>query len=260
MAEKEKIAASELLSEHVRSSDHVLVIGPNNSPLCDPSAMFLSMHMHGGKGTLTLLDNKSPTLQAKLRQQIGRITRSGRSPPRNLIALGKKLDDTMFREQFEYENMAALGDPYQYAKEIRDWKTGGFQLKTPRVLISDARRIKKPDNSMDVVFEHGSMPWIRDVEGPLREYLRVVRPGGRVIIFTNDKTGKADHEHLRSLFSPFLGKTGSRPRGGICDQIAKVTEHAFYPAYSALGTFQRSHKAGTVNFEKLSPLALKMFV
>ncbi len=232
MVEREELkAASDILKEHVHPDSHVLVIGPNFSPMLDPSSFYLSAHLSHRKGRLTLLDNKSTDLLYLTRAKLARLRKGGKLPSRKIAELHRKL---ILGDQDRDDNPAGVGDPHTYGNCIRAWKRIGFPMKSPRILISDARKIELPSNSVDVVFEHGTLPWLRNTPRALAEYLRVVRPGGKVIIFTNDRATDI-HDELKALLSEVAGEKQAKLReDDFRRSIARVSEHEFVPAYSIL--------------------------
>jgi len=73
--------------------------------------------------------------------------------------------------------------------------------------VEDAQALSFPDNSFDLVVCHFGLMFLADKQKGIREALRVLKPGGRFIFSTWDKT-----EHiplLRSVFNgvilPYLG-------------------------------------------------------
>jgi len=57
-------------------------------------------------------------------------------------------------------------------------------------LISNAARIKLPDSSVDMVFCHQTFHHIVDQESAIKEFYRVLKPGGTVIIATPDRSAR----------------------------------------------------------------------
>jgi len=59
-----------------------------------------------------------------------------------------------------------------------------------RIVQADVRHLPMPDNSLDLVFALGVLPWLDDPVAAIREMARVTRPGGYVLV-------SADHSvHL----------------------------------------------------------------
>ncbi|MFH1246806.1 MAG: class I SAM-dependent methyltransferase [Candidatus Micrarchaeota archaeon] len=252
MSEKEIVVASDILRKHIKPEEHVLAIGPNFSPMLDPSSFFLSTHLLHKRGKLTLLDNKSTALLDLTVKKMAQLERAGNRPSKKVVELHRKL---AVGDHDRFDNIAGVGDPHAYGEYMRSFRRAGFSIKLPRIVISDARRIQLPDNSVDVVFEHGTLPWLENTPRALAEYLRVVRPGGKVIIFTNDHYPKF-HDELKRLLTGEKKPSVDRPAHSRL--IASVTEHAFLPAYSAL-SFVRSVDPEHVKLDRLDPNALSFF-
>lgn len=254
MKQGEIVAASDVLREHIRPDAHVLAIGPNCSPMLDPSSFFLSTHLSHPKGKLTLLDNKSTALLDLTEKKLQALEQAGKHPSRKIVELHRKL---ALGDRDRDDNPAGVGDPHAYGGYIRAFRRAGFPIKLPRLIISDAKKIEIPDNSVDVVFEHGTLPWLKNTPKALAEYLRVVRPGGKVIIFTNDHM-PTFHDELKKILAVVKSKTGKRTKDDPTRLIASVSEHSFVPAYSAL-SFIRSADPKRVKFDQLDPMSLKFF-
>jgi len=251
---KEKLVASDILREHVKPDEHVLIVGANFDPLIDPSAFYLSTHLSRGKGQLTLLDNKSTELLNLTRRKLEQLRRAGTSPNEKLVTLAAKLRRG---DQDRFDNPAGLGDPHAYGHTIRSWKQAGFPMKSPRILISDARQIELPPNSVDVVFEHGALPWIENVSGAVTEYLRVAKPGGKVIVFTNDRYPKI-HEELKALLARATKRRSKGKSDDPLQQIERVSEYEFLPAYDGR-PFIRSLDSDKIKLDRLDPKSLVFF-
>jgi len=65
-----------------------------------------------------------------------------------------------------------------------------------RIVQADVRHLPMPDNSLDLVFALGVLPWLDDPVAAIREMARVTRPGGYVLV-------SADHSvHLDEVLDP----------------------------------------------------------
>jgi ubiquinone/menaquinone biosynthesis C-methylase UbiE len=78
----------------------------------------------------------------------------------------------------------------------------------PRVTarIGDIHAIPFPDRTFELVVALGVLPWLPQVETPLREMSRVLRPGGHMIVSVDTLW------QLRQLADPFLNPLMRTPR------------------------------------------------
>lgn len=78
---------------------------------------------------------------------------------------------------------------------------------SPLVVQGDARRVPFAARTFDTVYAHRMLNDTGDVDGVLAEIARVLRPGGRVLVFTRARPGEGDRldrangtERLRRWF------------------------------------------------------------
>jgi SAM-dependent methyltransferase len=98
-------------------------------------------------------------------------------------------------------------DPVQImldATRNRAVETGVDSRVTTR--IGDVHALPFPEESFDLVLALGVLPWLPQVEKPLREMSRVLRPGGRMIVSVDAKW------QLCGFVDPFLNPLLRGPR------------------------------------------------
>ena len=138
--------------------------------------------------------------------------------------------------------------------------------------VADAEALPYEDNSFDLVVGHAVIHHIPDVEGSLREVLRVLRPGGRFVIAGEPTTiGHWYARHLgrltwevatRATRLPFLRDTWAREQAELDESSraaaleAVVDLHTFDPQELA-ETARRAgaERVGTATEELLSAFA-----
>ena len=55
-----------------------------------------------------------------------------------------------------------------------------------RIIRADVRQLPMADNSFDLVFALGVLPWLNDTHAAVREMARATRPGGYVLVTTDN--------------------------------------------------------------------------
>jgi ubiquinone/menaquinone biosynthesis C-methylase UbiE len=65
-----------------------------------------------------------------------------------------------------------------------------------RIVLADVRHLPMPDNSFDLVFALGVLPWLDDAVAAVREMARVTRPGGYVLVSAENSV------HLDEILDP----------------------------------------------------------
>lgn len=65
-----------------------------------------------------------------------------------------------------------------------------------RIGRADVRRLPMPNNSFDLVFALGVLPWLEDPLAAVREMARVTRPGGYVLVTADNSV------HLEEILDP----------------------------------------------------------
>jgi len=65
-----------------------------------------------------------------------------------------------------------------------------------RIVRADIRHLPMPNDSFDLVFALGVLPWLNDTLAAVREMARVTRPGGYVLITADNNL------HLDEIFDP----------------------------------------------------------
>jgi SAM-dependent methyltransferase len=73
--------------------------------------------------------------------------------------------------------------------------------------VADIHAIPFADGAFDLVVSLGVLPWLPQIAPPLREMVRVLAPGGRLIVSMDARW------QLRHLFDPMLSPLTARPRG-----------------------------------------------
>jgi ubiquinone/menaquinone biosynthesis C-methylase UbiE len=87
-----------------------------------------------------------------------------------------------------------------------------------RTLRADALDIPIADASFDVAVAVGLLPWVEDPRRALREMARLVRPGGYVLVTTDNRYGisrlldPAWHPNARAAIRRFRRRLGQSPR------------------------------------------------
>lgn len=66
------------------------------------------------------------------------------------------------------------------------------RARSPRVLAADARRLPFAASAFDTVCAHRMLNDTGDVDGVLAEIVRVLRPGGRLVVFTRAREAGGD--------------------------------------------------------------------
>lgn len=92
---------------------------------------------------------------------------------------------------------------------------------------ADINAIPFPDAQFDLVICLGVLPWLADIETPLDELSRVLKPGGHLIVTHDTKW------QLRQIFDPFHTPILRRPRefaGRLLGRPWGVRSHTMNPA------------------------------
>lgn len=76
--------------------------------------------------------------------------------------------------------------------------------------VMDAARLELPDASFDVAFLHLILAVIPDPESCIREAARVVRPGGRLVVFDKFLADAAQPSMARRLLDPLANLVATR--------------------------------------------------
>lgn len=111
--------------------------------------------------------------------------------------------------------------------------------------VGDAHQLDFPDGSFDVVIAHTVISHVSDPAAVLKEMARVVRPGGRVVIFDGDYASLTyacpDHDFGQQMDAALANATFNNPR--IMRELPKLLpgfdlelQHAWGDAVAEIGT------------------------
>lgn len=73
--------------------------------------------------------------------------------------------------------------PHVYAFDIEKDRAEAALQRVPNVHVAAAEAIPYPDNTFDLILSNEVIEHVRDDQAAMKEMVRVLRPGGRVIIF-----------------------------------------------------------------------------
>lgn len=79
-----------------------------------------------------------------------------------------------------------------------------------KIAVMDAEALDLPDNSFDVVVAQYVVTAVPDPEAALDEFVRVVRPGGEIVITTRIGAGKGLRGGIEKTLMPITSKLGWR--------------------------------------------------
>ncbi len=90
----------------------------------------------------------------------------------------------------------------------------GSWLRRPRCVCGDAEQLPLADQSVDLIFSNATLQWCNDLEGALREFLRVLRPDGLLLFSTY---GPATLQELRASWAAVDGTPHVSPFADLHD-------------------------------------------
>src|SRR4029078_8094754 len=77
--------------------------------------------------------------------------------------------------------------------------------------VMDAERMALPDGSFDVVVPQFVITAAPNPEGTLKEYTRVIRPGGEIILVNHIGAEAGPRRAFEVCFAPIARRLGGRP-------------------------------------------------
>ncbi len=158
MARQERITLGELFDAHIKPRHNVVCIGAYTGPHNDPSLLKATLITTRGKGSATLVDSQVDGFFQRLseRQQKRKLSPMQRKILKRLTALPHQ----------------GSGDPLQYLRAIRTFRSKGIRLKMPKLKIANATKTGFDGKQFDVLVDAGSLPWIHIAENDLRTSTR----------------------------------------------------------------------------------------
>jgi len=77
-------------------------------------------------------------------------------------------------------------------------------------VVGSADTLPFPDNSFDAILAFFMLYHMSDIQQTLREWHRVLKPGGRLLVATSSQTNRPKHKAMKLLIESMLGKKAPR--------------------------------------------------
>jgi SAM-dependent methyltransferase len=129
---------------------------------------------------------------AAVRGEPSYVWRAGQERRLQMIAQWAKLEDArvlvdgcgvgMYAAQFRQRYT-----PHVQAFDIEAERVQQAQIETPHALIAAAEYLPYPDDYFDTILSHEVLEHVTDDRAAVAEMVRVLRPGGRVVIFAPNR-------------------------------------------------------------------------
>jgi SAM-dependent methyltransferase len=129
---------------------------------------------------------------AAVRGEPSYVWRAGQERRLQMIAQWAKLEDArvlvdgcgvgMYAAQFRQRYT-----PHVQAFDIEAERVQQAQIETPYALIAAAEYLPYPDDYFDTILSHEVLEHVTDDRAAVAEMVRVLRPGGRVVIFAPNR-------------------------------------------------------------------------
>lgn len=134
----------------------------------------------------------SPSELAALRGEPSYVWRAGQERRLGMIARWAALDDACVLIAGCGVGMyaAEIGRRYRArveAFDIEQERVAEARETTPHALVAAAEAIPYADNRFDTILSHEVLEHVQDDRAAVREMMRVLRPGGRVVIFVPNR-------------------------------------------------------------------------
>jgi ubiquinone/menaquinone biosynthesis C-methylase UbiE len=120
--------------------------------------------------------------QQRLCTTLGWVTRIARAREARALEIGCGTGACSIALAKRAYFVVALDPVQSMLKQTRDRAIAAGQEYRVRTSLGDVRSIPFPNDTFDVVIALGVLPWLHSIEEPLREIVRVLRPGGHLII------------------------------------------------------------------------------
>ena len=133
-----------------------------------------------------------PSELAALRGEPSYVWRAGQERRLSMIARWTQLDGaTVLIDGCGVGMYAAeIGKRYDARVEAFDIefeRVGEARVDTPSAVVAAAEAVPYPDNRFDTILSHEVLEHVDDDRAAVREMVRVLRPGGRIIIFAPNR-------------------------------------------------------------------------
>lgn len=103
---------------------------------------------------------------------------------------GLEINDGMFRESVEMQKKESLQPPIEF-------------------IVGSADNLPFPDKSFDIVLAFFMLYHMPDIQKTLREWKRVLKDNGKVLISTGSQLNKPKHKQFKKMVEVLIGKTAS---------------------------------------------------
>ncbi len=175
--------ASDVIKEYVKPHHTVVAVGCNDSPRIDPSALYAGTLLTTGR--LLLLDNQSHITWWAAGVKLGERSAFGKTPARRLVEI---------HENTYGDAYSGNGDNVAYRQAVQKLRTRGMRVKLPVPVWGDIRKNNLPTGGADVLIDHGTLEFVLSMHADkqklvgqaLAEHLRVLKPGGKALVFGRD--------------------------------------------------------------------------
>ena len=118
--------------------------------------------------------------------------------------------------------------------------------------ICDVNALAFPDNAFDLLLAIGVIPWVQSPETVLRQMARVVKPGGYLIVSSENLWQL--HHVLDPLLNPLLA--GLRPRVGDLLRRLRLRKPLAAPRHHSCSNRAFDRMLAALNLEKLESLTV----
>ncbi|MEJ2610965.1 MAG: malonyl-ACP O-methyltransferase BioC [Candidatus Thiodiazotropha sp.] len=144
-----------------------------------------------------------------------------RHQPERLLDVGAGTGEAtrMLANHYKKARVIALDFALPMLQQAR--KRGSW-LRPLRCVCGDAERLPLADQSLDMIFSNAALQWCNDLQGTLREFLRVLRPNGMLLFST---FGPDTLKELRASWSAVDGNTHVSPFADMHD-VGDALVHA----------------------------------
>lgn len=138
--------------------------------------------------------------------------------------------------------------PHVEAFDIEADRVRQAQVETPHAIVATAEALPYPDNSFDTILSHEVLEHVADDAMAMREMVRVLKPGGRIVIFVPNRWypfethGHYWHGEYHFGNTPLINYLPDSLRNKLAPHVRAYTKHRLRDLYAGLPVKAVKHR------------------